>query len=159
MSTKDINLFENGSGGEIAIIDDDIGLTEQIYQQAYLALYGGNVEASTEPNTPANELRNDWWGNALLFSDTPEKQFNSTTERVLRTTVPNSSGRITILRAVEYDMQYLKNVANVTVNVVILSTYKIEITVVLTRPQNQQDVVMQILWDGAKDEMIVNRII
>lgn len=159
MATKDINLFESGDGGEIAILDGDVVLTEQLYQQVYLALFGGNVEASTEPNTPVTEQRNDWWGNSLIFTETPEKQFNSITEKTLRTTTLNSTGRITILRAIEYDLQYLKNVANVTVNVVILGTYKIKIDVTLSRPQNQQDVVMQILWDGAKDELIVNRVI
>jgi hypothetical protein len=159
MSTKDLSIFECGDGGELALINGDLALAETLYQQVYLALFGGNVEGSTVLNTPVNEVRHDWFGNTLYYTDTPEKQFNSNTEKVLKTTVLNSTGRILILRTVESDLQYLKNVANVEVNVVILSTYKVQITVVLTQPQNQQDVVMQIVWDGAKQELIIDKVI
>lgn len=37
--TKDINLHESGSGGEISIINNDLVLGEALFQQVYLALF------------------------------------------------------------------------------------------------------------------------
>jgi hypothetical protein len=157
MSTKDIGIYETGNGGDIAVINNDISLAEQLYQQAYLALSGGNVEADTKGNEPASELRADWWGNALFFGTNPVKQFNSQTERALRNNALNSTGRVNIQQAVESDLAYLKTVANVTVSVSVTGVNKLAILVQLNQPGNQQSVVLQVLWDGAKKEMIITK--
>ena len=75
MSTKDINLFESGSGGEMRILNSDLLLTETIYQTIYLSLYGGNVEQDTN-NEESNLKENfDYWGNQLFYSNNPDKWF------------------------------------------------------------------------------------
>lgn len=156
---KDINLFETGSGGDIAIVNDDILLCEQLYQQAYLALFGGNIEAVTTGNEAALQYRQDWWANALLFANNPAKQFNSITEKTIKESPLNSKGRLAIISAVQTDLQYLKNIAEVQVNVVILSTDKLQILINISQPQGLQSVTLQILWDSAKTEFIIDRVL
>lgn len=159
MITKDISIYESGSGGEIAVEGDDIALVEQLFNQCYLAFFGGNIEASTLGNEIETEVRNDWWGNSLLFPQQPEVQFNSQTEKALRSNALNSVGRVNIQRAVDADLQYLNTIADIKSNVVILSTNKVQISVAISQPSNQTEVLYQIIWDNAKSEPIVNKII
>lgn len=157
MKSKDILLAENGNGGDIVIQNDDIVLTEQLYQQVYLCLFGGNVEASTKGNEIPSEIRWDWWGNSGLFSQDKPKQFNSETERALNENALNSVGRVNIYRAVETDLALFRSVAEISINVVILSYNKLVIEIKLTQPNNQQDLTLQIIWDNAKNEIIMER--
>lgn len=152
--TKDILLYMSTNGGEIAVQSDDIALVEVLYNQVILALFGGNVEASTTGNEPQGTIREDWWGNALLFPNEPAIQFNSNTQQALSTNVLNSKGRVNIQRAVESDLQYLKTIANISTNVVILSTNQVQIDVTLSQPENQQNKQFVFIWDNAKNELI-----
>jgi hypothetical protein len=155
--TKDILVYENGNGGEISVLNNDIELAEQLYQQAYLCLFGGNVLASTRGDEIAGELRNDWWGNSLFFSDVAVKQFNSETEKALSENALNSTGRLNILRAVENDLSALKSVADVAVSVQLTAVNEVIINIKLTQPQNQQGASLQLIWDNAKKELIINK--
>lgn len=158
-STKDILLYLIGDGGEITVDGDDIGLIEVLYNQVLLALFGGNVEASTLGNELPGQIREDWWGNSLLFPNDPGSQFNSLTEKALNEEVLNSIGRTNIGRAVDTDLVYLKTIANISTNVVILSTNKVQIAVTLSQPGNLQDKTFVFIWDNAKNELISNQII
>lgn len=156
MITQDILIYEAGSGGELAVQNDDIALIEYLYNQVYLSAFGGNVEASTLGNEPVGTIREDWWANALLFPNDPGSQFNSQTELALRQNVLNSSGRVAIQRAFDADLQYLKSIANITTNVVILATNKVQLTATLTQPNNQ-DVTVSFIWNNASGELILNQ--
>jgi len=158
MITQDILIYEAGSGGEISVQGDDIALVEYLYNQVYLAAFGGNVEASTLGNEPAGTIREDWWGNALLFNNDPASQFNSQTELALRENALTSTGRVAIQRAFEADLQYLKSIANITTNVVILSTNKVQLSATLTKPNNQ-DVTVNFIWNNASGELITQQTI
>lgn len=157
METKDILLYESGNGGDIAILNNDIALGDQLYQQAYLCLFGGNIEAITRGDELDGHIRNDWWGNSLLFANNKAKQFNSLTEKALRSNALTSVGRINIIRAIETDLKYLKNVANILVDAIILGTNRIKIAIELTRPDNSQPVAISIIWDNAKQELIIDK--
>lgn len=159
MNTKDILLFESGDGGEMAIQGNDLVLIETILQQAYIALFGGNVEANTVGDEIPTQERFDYWANSLLWPDSPNKQFNSNTERVLQNTVLNSAGRIEITSAVELDLDYLKLIANFEVEVSILSHNKVQISISLTKKDNLEDKVLILVYDNAKNEVITNKII
>lgn len=158
-STRDIGIYETGNGGDIAIVNGDIATEEQLYQQVYLALFGGNVEADTLGNELPTEVRNDWWGNVLIFGTDPVKQYNSQTERALRNNALNSTGRINIQLAVEKDLEYIKAIADVSVNVSVPAVNKVEILIRLRQPSTKEDVTLQVLWDNAKADMIINKII
>lgn len=159
MSTKDLGIFENGSGGEVSIQNNDLMLSEQLYLQAYLACFGGNIKASTKGNEPVGQVRLDWWGNSCLLSDTPSKQFNSSTEKALRENPLTSAGRINIIQAVQNDLKYLSTIAKVTVDATVLSSSKIKISVALTEPANNQTTLLQVIWDNAKNELIIEETI
>lgn len=157
--SKDIALYESGSGGELLVLNNDISLVETLYQQVYLRLFGGNVEANTTGTEIEGQQRNDWWGNALLFSNRKDKQFNSNTERVLDNVTLNTAGRIDIKRAVESDLNNLSNIADIIVNIVILSHNKVEISVLLQKPEDIEDKILQFIWDNARKEVIIDTII
>lgn len=157
-ATQDIGLFESGNGGDIAVLNNDIMLSEQLYQQAYLCLFGGNVEAVTRGDEPAGKYRQDWWGNSLLFGTVKSKQFNSATERALRENALNSAGRVSIIRAVESDLAPLKSIATVAVDAAIQGVNKITISISLAQPA-AKTATLQLIWDNAKGEMIIDRII
>lgn len=158
MITKDILIYEAGSGGELAVQGDDIALVEYLYNQVYLAAFGGNVAASTLGNEPAGTIREDWWANALLFPNDQGSQFNSQTELALRQNVLNSSGRVAIQRAFDADLQYLKSIADISTNVVILATNKVQLSATLTQPNNQ-DVTVSFIWNNASGELISDQMI
>lgn len=159
MNTTDIHLFEIGSGGDFAIVNNDLLMGESLYQQIYLALFGGNIQASTKPSYLASEERFDYWGNSLIWKDVKTKQFNSKTERTLGNVALNSSGRLSILQAVNNDLDYLKGVVDFVVEVGIESVSRISITVNFSEKTNQQDKVLQMVWNNSKNEVIITKFI
>ena len=158
-NTKDINLYETGSGGDIAIINGDVHLSESLFQTVYLALFGGNVEADTLGNEIDTQEREDYWANSLLFGQSTDKQMNSTTERTLSSVVLNSQGRLDIQRAVEVDLDFLNKVATFSVNVLILTVDSVSIEIVLQNPVNQTVEQLQFVWDNAKQDIIISKTI
>lgn len=158
-STRDIHIFESGNGGELALLSGDLVLTESLFQIIYISLFGGNVEASTLGNEIESEERFDYWANSLIFGNRPDKQFNSLTERTLSNITLNSSGRLKIQAAVEEDLQFLKKIVDLSVNISILSENKIQITIVLESIPNQSNKQLQFIWDNAKQEIIIDEII
>jgi len=159
MSTKDINLFEGGSGGEMRILNSDLLLTETIYQTIYLALYGGNVEQDTTEDESDLEENFDYWGNQLFYSNNPDKWFNSQTERVLSTVALNGEGRRLIEDAVNADLQFLNNVVNFEVEVNIAANNKAEIIIAISEFQNQANRQLKMAWDNSRNELIIQEII
>lgn len=159
MNTTDILLYETGAGGDFSIIDDDLAIGESLYQQIFLALFGGNIEASTKINYLPTEERFDYWGNALVWKDEKSKQFNSETERVIQNNALNSSGRLKIIQAVDTDLAYLKSMLDYTSDVQITGRDNLRIIVSFTQKTNQQDRVLQMVYDNAKNEVIIEKII
>jgi hypothetical protein len=157
--SKDLLLYKTGNGGEVLILNNDLNLVETLYQQCFLLLFGGNVEANTTGSELNSQIREDWWGNKLFFNTLKDKQFNSDTERVLTNVVLNTSGRIDIERAVKKDLESLKKIANISINVVILSESKIEINITLIQLSNLQDKTFQFIWDNASKEVVINKTI
>ena len=159
MSTKDINLFEGGSGGEMRILNSDLLMAETIYQTIYLALYGGNVEQSTTSEETDLEENFDYWGNQLFYSNNPDKWFNSQTERVLSTVALNGEGRKLIEDAVNADLQFLNNVVNFEVEVNIAANSKAEIIIAISEFQNQSNRQLKMVWENSRNELIIQEII
>ena len=68
----------------------DLVTIEGLQNMVYIALFGGNTEASTPIERIDNELAFDYWGNTLFDLNEPQAQFNSLTERTLTETALNS---------------------------------------------------------------------
>ena len=151
---RDLLIYETGDGGDLRVLNNALALTTSLFNQVYLCLFGGNVEASTKGNELNNEKRFDWWGNSLL-----ELNFNSETERKINNVTLNASGRLKILQAVKNDLKPIDLVANYNVNVYLESSYRFKIVINLTEKLNKQEKIIQILWDISKDEVILSEII
>ena len=159
MQTTDILLYETGGGGDLAILSNDLVMAEALYQQVYLALFGGNVEDDTRQKYTESEERFDYWGNSLVWNETVTRQFNSKTERALLNNPINSSGRLAIIQAVTEDLRYLTSLLTYSVDVSILGINSLKITVNFTSKTNQENKVLQLVYDNAKNELIIDKII
>lgn len=159
MSTTDINLFETGSSGDFSIVNDDLLMGETLYQQIYLALFGGNFEASTKDAYLQSEERFDYWGNGLVWKTDKSIQFNSETERTIQNTTLNSSGRLIIIQSVNNDLDYLKTLINFSVEVEIPKHDLLRIIISFSAKSNQQNKVLQMVYDNSKKEVIIEKII
>jgi hypothetical protein len=155
----DIVIYETGSGGDLQLSGNDIESTSGLFNMVYMAWFGGNTEASTTGNELDSELRDDWFGNALLFDNEKNVQFNSILEKTLNETALDSSGRITIEEAAKEDLQFMKDIADVSVSVSILSDDKVSILVDLKEPDNLQVKEFQLIWDSLKNEVIIEKTI
>ena len=151
---RDLLIYETGDGGDLKVLNNDLALTTSLYNQVYLCLFGGNVEASTKGNELENEKRFDWWANDLL-----DLNFNSETERIINTVTLNPSGRLKILQAVKNDLKPIDLVANYTVEVILENVNRFKILINLMEKLNKQEKIIQILWDISKDEVILSEII
>lgn len=153
--SKDILIYENGSGGELKILSGDIALVESLYTQVYLAFFGGNIEENTKGNEIKGQERMDYWANSLLYPGKPKKQFNSNLERALSNTVYNASGRIDLENAAKKDLEVLSGVVNTSVSVSIVSYNRVQISVKLTGLNNNEESELQFIWNNAKGEIII----
>ncbi len=125
----DLKICEKDSGGDLLLVDNDLAVIEDNSNQPYLAMFGGNVEANTEPDVEGEIKENfDWWGNNLLFPQDELSQFNSNTERAFINNPLTSSGRVIIEQAVIVDTQFLEPES---IDVSIPDVDKIEIIVTL----------------------------
>jgi len=159
MNTTDIALFESGGSGDFSIVNDDLLMGESLYQQIYLALFGGNLEADTKQVYTEKEERFDYWGNSLIWNDVKSIQFNSQTERTIQNNALNSSGRLAIMQAVDLDLHYLSSIITYEVDVSIISAIKLSIIVNFTEKTNQQDRALVLIYDNAKKEIIIDKTI
>ena len=150
----DLVVYETGNGGDVVKKGNDLQLTEDLFNQVYLAWFGGNVEASTTGEELPTEQRFDWWGNQLFFQDKPEFQFNSELERVLDSVALTSSGRVTIEEAAKRDLKYLEGFAEVSVSVSIIGLDQVQIDALLKEPDNIEAQIFRFIWDKTKGTLI-----
>ncbi len=85
---KDITIYDNGQGGDFTIEDKDLGITNNLHNQVYLALFGGN--------TP-------FWGNNVLGTN-----FYSLTEKYLSNMPLTSAARLELISTIKKDLEYLE---------------------------------------------------
>jgi hypothetical protein len=71
----------------------------------------------------------------------------------------NSAGRLSILQSVKNDLKFFKNIAEIDINVVILNTNSVSIEVKINEPFNNSNSLLKMVWDNAKNEVIINQII
>lgn len=164
----DLLIYETGVGGDTALKHEliagdptinDFQLTDGIFNMIYIALFGGNPGESTTGFEEDGQQRFDWWGNQLLFPNLPDIQFNSFTENILNTISLTSQNREIIKGFVKKDLQFLTNLAKVSVEVLLLDVDRIEIDIKVNELSNLQNSEFQFIWDGTKKEVIEIRTI
>jgi hypothetical protein len=149
----DVKLLETGNGGDLLKLSKDIAMVFGFENMPYLAMFGGNVEASTPVKRLANEQAFDWWGNSLLMPNDSSVQFNSLTERKLLEVPLTSFGRLQIEQAVIRDLEFMKPFAEVRVKVSIIATDKLQIAISIVEPDNLQKKEFIYIWDALKGDV------
>ena len=137
----DIFLSETGNGGDLVMKGNDFHIIYGIENQPYLALFGGNIEASTSNIKPEKSL--DYWGNNYFYFSQITAQLNSLTERSYNDIPLSSFGRIQIENAIKKDLSYL-NKLNVTFDVAvkIVSDDRIDTIINLVQGENKSVVII-----------------
>jgi hypothetical protein len=146
----DIELIETGNGGDIIKKAKDLSIIFGFENMPYLALFGGNVKASTPSKRLPNEQNYDWWGNGLFFPNNQSVQFNSVTERTLNEVALTSSGRLEIEQAVLKDLEFMRDFAIVSASVSIMDTNRVQINVRIQQPDNLQAKEFIYIWDATQ---------
>lgn len=151
----DLKVIESGNGGDFVKVARDLVTVYGFENMPYLAMFGGNVAASTPNDRLESEQAFDWWGNSFLMPNDKTYQFNSETERVLNTTPLTSAGRVLIEQAVRNDLAFMKEFATVLVVVSITATDRVVIGVRLQQPDNTQKKDFIYIWDATRNELDV----
>ncbi len=134
----DLKIIETGNGGDFVNLGNDLAVTSSVSTAIYLALFGGNVEQSTEQRNLTVESF-DWWGNKLLMSSEPNQQFNSLTEKTLNTTALDSTGRARIENAVIQDLKFFSTIFKVDVSVTLPTVDHVNINITLTNLESSKE--------------------
>jgi hypothetical protein len=130
----DLALLESGNGGDYQLKGNDLAVVNGTENMPYIAMFGGNIEQSTENNVVL-EQSFDYWGNTLLMNANQPIQFNSTVERTLKNIALTSAGRAVIENAIIADLQFIVNMGiPISVSVSIPATDRIEVELTITLP-------------------------
>lgn len=85
---KDLTIYDNGQGGDYTIENNDLGITNNLHNQVYLALFGSNGE---------------YWANNLLNT-----KFRSLTEQFLVNMPTTTAARTELINIIKKDLEYLQ---------------------------------------------------
>lgn len=149
----DLEIIETGNGGDLILKGNDLSQILGFENMIYLGLFGGNLAQSTPTTRPSGQQGLDWWGNALLMPNLPSQQFNSQTERTLNSVALTSGNLITIQNAVNADLEFMQDFAEITVTVTIIGVNKIRISISIQEPDNLSSQQFIFIWDGTKQDL------
>lgn len=144
----DLLIVETGNGGDLVKITKDVKVINGFQGMPYLAMFGGNFEESTPDLRSSGKQYFDWWGNDLLFPKDSSVQMNSETERALSQNPLTSYGRVKIEQAVKKDLEFLSDIADVSVTVAIPSDDRLIIAVKIDQS------AFALIWDATKRELL-----
>lgn len=137
----DLQILETGNGGDFNYLGGDLKVVSGIENMPYLGMYGGNLEAVTDPKTLTDQAA-DWWGNWFMISQ-PSIQFNSLTEKTINTVSLTSSGRVLIENAVKSDLKFLSDLGcTVSVEVEIAAIDRINIRIKILMPNGTKRLIL-----------------
>lgn len=135
---NDIRIFEEGSGGDFNIVDNDIEITNSLRNQVYLAFFGGNIKDDV------GEQNNDYWANSF-FND--EQKYVSNFERTILSVPLNSSGLQKIKSAADQDLKYLKQYAEIKIDISIESKDLLYLYIEIKAPDNISEKI-RLIWNN-----------
>ena len=126
----DIQVIDVGNGGDLVLNNGDLAIANDMDNEAYLAHFGGNLEAETTNNEQPGVERFDWWGNQ--FMTVKSQQMNSKFEKAFNETTLNSAGRKIVEKAANDDFEYAASFMTVLTDVSIVGDGRIELNDKLT---------------------------
>ena len=151
MAISDIAIYEEGSGGEMALVSNDLATIQGLTNQFYLAFFGGNIEEDTTNESESKDQRFDWWGNVEV-----KEKFNSTFERTLRNVSLNSAGLKTLENSAKEDLKYLSDIATINVTASLVGVGKLQLLINYKEPERVEKKIKYI-WDGTRLEIIITK--
>lgn len=143
----DLKIIETGSGGDVVFENGDLVLGSEVYNQPYLAHFGGNKEGISDEYIEGKP-RNDFWGNTIIQD---KECFDSRFERALTQNEISSSGIKKIEQAAIDDMAYLEGFAETESTVVSKTIDRVDLH---DKISSQNNVEFSYIWNEAKDEVI-----
>jgi hypothetical protein len=126
----DLSIFETGNGGDIIKTSNNLETTEALFNQIYLAWFGGN-------------LNDDFW---LI-----ESESNGNLETLLNNVALTPQGLKDIQVQAKNDLLFLEDEVNISIAVEGLDRLKIIAEI------NQK--TFTFVWDATKSELIESRYI
>ncbi len=135
---NDIRIFEEGSGGDFNIVDNDIEITNSLRNQVYLAFFGGNIKDDV------GEQNNDYWANSFFNN---EQKYVSNFERTILSVPLNSSGLQKIKSAADQDLKYLKQYAEIKIDISIESKDLLYLYIEIKAPNNISEKI-RLIWNN-----------
>lgn len=139
----DLAIFETGNGGDFLLKGNDLAMYFSFENHPYLAMFGGNKEASTS-NISTDAQSFDFWGNNLIMKSDQSIQMNSLFERALDQIELTSSGRVRLVDTIKKDLEFMNSYAKVEVIGVIPSTDRFDVQInIMYNTGDKQVSVMQ----------------
>lgn len=152
----DLKLINTRGGFDFVGTSTGILSVEGFETMVPLALFGGSIKQSTPRTRVLSQEAFDWWGNSLLMPNEPQQQFNSQTERTLKTATITSQGRRDVENAVKSDLSFMEDWADVEVTVDLPTLDLVNIFIKLTRKSNLQSTEFVFIWDRTREDFEVN---
>lgn len=147
-------IYEDGNGGQLYPLNNDIARTDGLATLAYLEMFSGNVEADTVKENNIGELRKDWWGNDS--NGNSNEWINSETERTLQNIELSSASIARIRQSVIKDLKDLEQFGKIDVEVTLPGINKVQIEVTINEPSKKESNTLILIWDASKKEIIQN---
>jgi hypothetical protein len=142
----DLLVIETKNGGDIVFKGNDFVTTQTFYNDPYFGIYGGNPAQNTTGNREENEPQFDWWGNLLIWENDPQVWINSRLENLLNNIALTSQSRLLIQRTVESDLEFMREFADLEINVTFPNVDKVQIEIKLFQPDTLNDSVFVFLY-------------
>ena len=154
----DLTLYESGNGGDLILSDNDIDQTSSLWNNIYIALFGGNsvFEDSDEASAGENQ-RFDYWQNDIFFKNSEDQKILSETETFLSKMVITTKALSDLVSVVKSDLRYLGRLGSVSVQVTAESYSRIAIFVYIKENNSSQSKEFKFIWDSTKSEVILDR--
>lgn len=149
---SDVYLIETGDGGDAVLLGNNIKTISGFENMIYIGLFGGNPGNPTLGAKQQEQIF-DFWGNYMLEPSERRVWFNSNTEYVLENTALTSAGRIEIEQAVLSDLEFMREFAEISVNVQIIEVDKVKITITIFEPSIQNTIEFSYIWNQTQQEI------
>lgn len=153
MIVADLRLIETGNGGELVLKGNDVQMIEGWQNMPYIGIFGGNEKESTT-GAKVNEQAFDYWGNYLFEPSNQNVWYNSGTERLLQTIALTTAGRIQIEEQVKKDLEFMKQFAIITVNVLLIAVDRVQIDIQINEPNQNQVNNFSYIWNATQQELL-----
>lgn len=152
MELRDVRLIETYNGGDFVLRGNDVQMVGGFQNMPYIALFGGNKKQSTS-GAKVTEQTFDYWGNFAFYPTNKDVWFNSETERTFDNIELSSRTRSLIEQQVLKDLEFMRQFAEIRVNVVITGNHRIQINIDVIEPTTQQLTQFQYIWNSTEFEL------